>query len=192
MLLNRLSVWLALPLLCSVLYAAPVRIADWKWTDQSGVLHEYNAYSSTDISWDAAIANIEDAWHLATIASREEQDMLGTGLQGVSGEYWVGGFQSAAEKSPADGWSWITGEEWGFEEWAPGEPNDFYGPGSEQHLAVWSFSGADRWSWNDEGCNSNICGFIAERTASVPEPGKLPLLAVSSLMLIGFVRRRKV
>ena len=52
----------------------------------------------------------------------------------------------------------MTGETWDYANWQPGEPNDFYGAGAEEHLAVWS---RFDWRWNGEGNIGNMAGYIA-------------------------------
>jgi hypothetical protein len=115
---------------------------------------------------------------------------LVNGLQGIRGEYWLGGSQAAATGNPEDDWTWTTGEAWEYTNWAPGEPNDAHGSGSEQHVAVWSMWGSDNWLWNDEGYLPNITGFIAERSHSVPEPAPVLLLAISLTAVFGFTYKR--
>jgi len=181
-----------LPLLFTFsLSADPLLIAQWNWTDQDGAFHEYGAYNFEAQSWEASRDQVHDDWYLATITSRGEQESLIARLNGLSGEYWLGGSQANSATAPSDDWSWVTGEAWDYTHWAPGEANDYSGPGSEQYLAVWSEYAEDAWQWNDEGCLSNISGFIAERTNSVPEPGKLSLFALGWLAILGMVRRKK-
>lgn len=189
---SHLSKALAGSLLCAgSLFADPMLVADWCLTDQRDIVHEYNAFALSGVSWEGASLLVDDSWYLATVTSREEQEVLIAGLAGLTGEYWIGGFQMNVAGAADEGWNWSTGESWNYCNWATGEPNDYFGQGSEQHLAVWSQFGKDQWLWNDEGSTGNISGFIAERTQSVPEPGKLPLFAICWLVLLGFVRRRK-
>ena len=80
----------------------------------------YYEFVSTEgfISWaDARAAAAERGGYLATITSEAEQSCL-TDLQGGCG--WLGGNDVDAEGA----WEWNTGEDWAFENWAPGEPNN--------------------------------------------------------------------
>jgi len=87
--------------------------------------------------------------HLATITSAGEQSVLTGLMAGSDHNAWLGGFQPPGELSLADGWEWMTGETWGYANWAGGEPNDApygtYIPGSEQYLEIYQGSGV----WND-------------------------------------------
>lgn len=166
------------------LFADPVVVAGWNWTDNNGAIHEYGVVSSSGCSWTDAAGEVAGGWHLATLVSAEEQNMLISGLRGLTGEYWLGGYQSGAGNNPEEDWSWITGEAWEYHNWAPGEPNDFIGHGSEQHLAVWSLWGESRWLWNDEAFLPNINGYVIERTQSVPEPGVVTLFAIGLVALL--------
>ena len=152
--------------------------------------HQYAVIAAPRIAWDdasaAAAALPGGSWHLATITSEAEQDFV-AGLK-MSGEaFWLGGFQMPGSSSPAEGWSWVTGEALSYANWARGEANDHYGAQSEQHLTMWVKSRA----WNDEGNLSNISGFIVESTAPVPEPGTLALFGLGTVGSAILARRRR-
>lgn len=172
-------------------FADPVFLTEWNWKDGGGLIHEYAVFFFPDQSWEAANQTNSDEWHLATIASQKEQEALIAGLQGITGEFWLGAYQTGASGNPADDWAWITGEKWEYRNWAPGEPNDAHGKNTEQHLAVWSIWGASNWLWNDEGYLPNMTGYITERTQAVPEPNLLGLMAPVMLMLFGMSKKRK-
>lgn len=177
---------------CMCLSADPLLLSEWNWNDQSGQVHEYQLFSYGKQSWEQANSQVTGRWHLATITSAEEQQVLVSGLKGVTGEFWLGGLQSSRQAGPEDDWAWVTGETWDYKHWAPGEPNDAHGSNSEQHIATWSKWGTTDWLWNDEGYLPNIGGYIAERTtASVPEPGQLPLLAAGLISIAIMIRRKK-
>ena len=176
----------------AALFADPILIAGWNWVDAEGVFHEYAAYDFPCRSWDISNDQIDGTWYPATITSSEEQDALIAGLRGIQGEYWLGGYQTGRGTDPADNWAWVTGETWDYKNWAPGEPNDAYGKASEQHLAVWSAWGTERWLWNDEGYLPNIKGYIAETSHSVPEPTMLSLCFAGFLAIGCMAGKRKV
>ena len=179
-------------LLAVKLFADPVLLSHWEWNDPSDVSHEFQVFGFAGKSWEQAAGRLSTGWHLATINSAAEQQALVAGLQGLSGEYWLGGYQSPRQAGPEEDWAWETGESWNYHNWAPGEPNDAYGQSSEQHIAVWSRWSSSDWLWNDEGYLPNISGYIAERTAaSVPEPGPLPLFAAGLVGIACMIRRRK-
>ena len=52
---------------------------------------------------------------------------------------WLGGTDEANEGT----WQWITGEAWGYGNWATGEPNDACG--GEDYLHIYY----DMDTWND-------------------------------------------
>ena len=132
--------------------------------------HQYVAIAGVKLSWDAARTQalalshvFAGAWDLATITSMGEQQLVNTqlglgGQKGKGGEFWLGAEQPVGERGKDSGWQWVTGEKWDFENWTPGEPNDYFGPASEQKLGEWGGLG----TWNDEFNLGNITGFIAE------------------------------
>jgi len=134
--------------------------------------HQYDVIVASGIEWSAAAAaeTLGIGWHLATITSAEEDAFVASIIQG-SGQLWLGGFQNPATTvDPNANWSWITGEPWQYIAWRSPEPNDFYGPASEQHLAI--MDGV----WNDEGSSPRIAGYVIETPIPVPEPATLALL----------------
>ena len=94
---------------------------------------------------------------------------------------WLGGFQPPNEARPNEGWQWITGEPWAYTNWAAGEPNDFFGPASEQYLVYDEGKG----KWNDVPLNWGfVDGYIVEFDAlPTPEPSTLGLIALPVLAM---------
>jgi hypothetical protein len=146
----------------------------------------YNVYSFDSGPTDWATANsfavgLGGGTHLATLTDAGEDTFVG-GLVTSSGlnEAWLGGFQDGTETSSADGWQWVTSEAWSYSNWNGGEPNDAYGPQSEQYLAMWN-----NGKWNDEGNLANVNGFVTE---AVPEPATMAILGLGAAALL---RRRR-
>jgi hypothetical protein len=134
--------------------------------------HYYALFVSEEISWSDALdqaieTNIKDCLgYLATVPSAEENDFLiqnfGSEI-GTSGYgFWLGGYQDPGVYPAAEGWKWVTGEPWNYTNWGPGEPNDSYGPASEQHLDIQGFPDSGVGTWNDEDYLPNIRGYIIE------------------------------
>lgn len=183
-------------LLIAAGFAANAQAINWSYNG-----HDYFLIEKQNVSWDAALQDIKDnydGYSLAAITSSSEQAFVKSVLKsaGVKGEYWLGGYQVKlpnADKNDSNymrlGWEWVTGEVWedDMTQWAAGEPNDYYGPDSEQHLAMWSRFG---WDWNDEGALRNIDGYIAESTQPMPEPSTVVLLGIGMAGLAGFGRRK--
>lgn len=147
------------------------------------------------ISWDKANeAAIKAKGHLATITSIAENNFIKQNFfTDNNNAYWLGAFQTGDEnlQSPKDNWQWVTGEEWKYTDWTPGEPNNA-GRSNEIHLSADSRFG---YKWNDEdsAAKQMITGYLIEKDASVaptPIPGAIWLLGTSLVGLLGFKRNR--
>jgi hypothetical protein len=160
--------------------------------------HYYEIVSSPSIDWLSAEAAAESLsflgaqGHLATITSLAEDQFIDA-LRGTATDLWVGGFQNpGATLGAGDNWQWVQGEgsfpgnNLGpvYANWLVGEPNDFYGAGSEQYLTI-AHGGV--FGWNDEGAIGNVSGYVVEY--NVPEPGTLSLIGLG---LAALARRRRL
>jgi hypothetical protein len=129
--------------------------------------------------------------HLVTITSPAEDNFVLSLVVTAGGEVWAGGFQSPGTETVATaGWTWVNGEGTfpgvtsgsPYTNWLPGEPNDYYGPGSEQWLGL----GFKRnFAWNDEGDLEFIIGYAVEfeKGTDVPDggPGLAGVLTIAGL-----------
>jgi hypothetical protein len=141
------------------------------------VFNEYNrnyymAVEAPGITWYAAAEAAEGMRigrcesHLATVTSQNENDWIVAEFPAAAfGGYWIGGTQAPDAVNPADGWSWVTGEEWVYTNWSvPGEPNDYEGLDEESLRFHPAAFGAGDGTWNDQnGADLNaVEGYVVE------------------------------
>jgi hypothetical protein len=144
--LQTAKVILAFSLLAAI--AAPANADPVQWGANG---HWYEAVSGATYTWEqASLAAQGRTWmgipgHLATITSQEEQDFIAALLGSTN--CWLAGYQDPTSSPAADDWHWQTSESWSYTNWQPGEPNDYYGPGVESCLVIYSFG-----KWNDVRC----------------------------------------
>jgi len=148
-------------LVASVLVLGPFTLATAdpvQWPVNS----HYYEIITIDLTWSAArdlAASMywnADSGHLATITSSEEQTFLQQSFGDQMDNCWLGGYQEPQSSPPADNWHWVTAEPWNYTNWrpaglpedSPGEPNDYFGPGSESWIEV---HGLANQTWNDYG-----------------------------------------
>jgi hypothetical protein len=168
--------------------------------------HWYDVVYAPELPWASArIAALGMTYdglqaHLATVTSQGELEFLDNQVVSMGfGEMYVGGYQNPEnETDPQAGWTWVNGEgafpgftsSSPFANWNAGEPNDAYGPGSEQWLGINWQGGA----FNDEGNLANIWGYIVEYDPTtfndVPDSGTTVALLGGVLTLLGLASRR--
>ena len=109
-------------------------------------------YLSENVStWEDANTYLNDNFldaQLAVVTTAEENAFLASA---VTSEAWMG----LTDKDSEGVWTWVTGEEYSFENWAPGEPN-----GSGNYV-VFSWSQPGLW---DDQPNSYTKPYIVEVT----------------------------
>lgn len=121
--------------------------------------NEYNKYEvfEMNLTWDEAKAYCENlGGHLATITSEEEQNVVYDLLEnGEYGAYWLGANVSNGK------WNWITGEEFGYQNWDAGEPNR-----GEEGMCLQMYEANGHWddTWlnGDKGGGYKEHGFVCE------------------------------
>ena len=135
--------------------------------------HFYESVSVPEgITWYDAQAQAESmGGTLATIQSPVEQGFIVSAFPESVYDwhgYWLGGFQPGdtpeIEEDPADGWIWVTGEEFDKNLWTHfgephGEPNDCECVGGkEDALHLWAHGDG----WNDLPAEHTTNGYIVE------------------------------
>jgi len=157
------------------------------------------------ITWEAAnTAAMGMGGHLATITSAEENAFVFglvddfssfwfTSTHSASLGPWLGGLQPAGSGEPAGGWTWVTGEAFTYENWAPGEPNDSPSSGpNENRIHFFNQTpGATAPTWNDLAAATTQPprSYVVERPA-IPEPSTALLLGLGMLGA-GLIRRKR-
>ena len=140
---------------------------------------EYEVIVS-DLSWEEAkLACEARGGTLAVITSEEEFNRV-CAYANQSGltSLWIGGRVDSLEDSWGTG-CWVTGEEWTFERWFPGEPSRQDEDGTLEYcLSMWNikYNGEDiGWTFNDQRNNlvgdfpkfSGKVGYICEYKVEV-------------------------
>jgi hypothetical protein len=134
----------------------------WRVED-GGNGHWYQFVPNFSITWETArIAASARGGHLATLTSPAENalafDLVAQSAQAWSAQIW-GPFLGATRRN-LPGWQWVTGEEFQFVAWGPGEPNNGSGgSGPEDRLAMLNHPSAPA-TWNDvtdSGCAGSNC-----------------------------------
>lgn len=89
--------------------------------------------------------------HLVTITSQQEEQQVISLVESKGIEFaWMGGYTSERDNGVFA--HWVTGEEWSYQNWFPGEPSHTDLDGApEFYLLLWKIRG--QWSWNDERDN---------------------------------------
>ena len=129
--------------------------AHFKPVERTGVEKKHGSRYEVfkeDKTWTQANASCMDkGGHLVSITSKqEEQEMISLAESKEIKYLWIGGYTSVGDNGVYA--HWVTGEEWSYDNWYPGEPSrtDIDGE-PEFYLMLWKVK--DEWSWNDQRDN---------------------------------------
>ncbi len=150
---------------------APAQIVYWP-VSAGGNGHFYEAVASAGINWhDASKAATNKGGYLATITSEPENNLVYSLIKtnpavwdqrptGNSWGPWIGGLQPPGSAEPDGGWSWVTGEPFGYANWNQGEPSNDHG--LEDRIHFWGAQAAVGDVWNDKPGTDSLEGFVIE------------------------------
>jgi len=104
--------------------------------------------------------------HLVTLTSQAENDFIYNTFVAAYNDhplwdaFWIGGYQTNKNDEPAGNWTWLTGESWGYTNWASVEPSNT--SGIEDCLVMYGNSGYPG-KWGDVANNTVWkLGYIVE------------------------------
>ncbi len=185
----RTALRLAAVLLPQLAMTAHAQTTGWvQWpTASGGNGHWYKVISDQNgMNWEqASTAALRVGGYLATITSAQENSFVSSlcplenlGLwelwSGVSFGPWIGGSAPSPRANALTGWSWVTGEQWSYSNWHPGEPSN--GGGTENKLQfvwhpfirVYPFAWNDRnpWPVGSSGEAGNVWAAVVERNTT--------------------------
>jgi hypothetical protein len=132
-----------------------------QWRVQDGGNGHWYSITPTAAIWSVVKAECESrGGHLVTITSAEENSFAAPFAGSATA--WIGAFQPPGSCEPLCDWRWVTGEPWGFSQWAPPGANDFggnednaetYGSGEWNDMpnGGWSRRGIIEWSADCNG-----------------------------------------
>jgi len=187
-------------LIALVIASPSVRAAPIQW---SGNGHWYDI-NPTPLYWQDARAAAESmtfanySGNLVTITSAAENDWLFVTFGPLLSNpfHWIGAFQPDATLLD-EGWTWVTGEPWSYENWAAGEPNDYFAtdPSVGMYEDVVHFFPLGGTQWADTISTIEFPSVVEYGPPfAVPEPLTLSLFAagLASLGVLGWRKRKAV
>ncbi|REJ68715.1 MAG: PEP-CTERM sorting domain-containing protein [Planctomycetota bacterium] len=127
----------------------------------------------------------EDAWVFDTFSPLAPDGSIIPAISPLPYRaYWIGGIQLSDSVEPDQGWSWVNGEPFVYQNWSAGEPNDSGGfLGNENRISV-----NELGLWNDLPVASAIqMAAVVEKP--IPEPSSYTLSAIGLLALVFYKLR---
>jgi len=128
--------------------------------------------SKTNLSWEDAQAMADAVGgHLSTHSTSEENAWIKTNiasdlsLWSSNPSYyegpWIGGYKNS------DGWAWVDGSDWSFEDWHPGNPDSV----GDAVIGLWDYGSGRRWQDHDLDGTHTSKGLIVEWDADCNNDG---------------------
>ena len=114
--------------------------AGWTYSNHTGLCYKYQ---STKMPWTEARVHCQDlsaGGDLASVPDQAANDFLTTLTTEPS---WIGATDEGSEGS----WRWSDGSAWGYQNWSPGNPDNF---NSNQHHALINWGGLGLWDDEDD------------------------------------------
>ena len=170
-------------------------VVQWRMEDGgNGHWYEPVVADGGPVTWDeASSAATAAGGYLATLTSAEENVFVFSLVTdakywgGQVGDHgpWLGGVQSPATSVPSANWQWVTGEAWNFENWYPGEPNDWNGFPEDRLIFYKNSAQWDDFPNDWFGAGPLPAYIIEYSVQAVPEPSSLILWTL--LGIVGLV-----
>ena len=198
MMMRKVALWIGVAVVLG--WGSGASAVPIEWTVASGGNGHFYEVVTTQMSWDAGRAYAESqGGYLATIRYASEQQFIIDHIMAVQSVPYdavkLGGYQDTSSpdfSEPDGGWQWVTGEEWSYTNWSPGEPNDCC-PVGENYLSLHHVaSGSNAYSWNDNVSLSHVPLLIEYGTPGepIPEPSTALLLGIGLSALAATRRKR--
>ena len=129
----------------------------------NGTGHDY-IFVKTPQTWSTARTKCAQyVGHLATIGDSGEDEFIRAQAQQLFwGEWWIGRNDIATETF----WAWENNEALRYDNWAPGEPNNY---NDEDCAAI---DASNNGQWNDRNCSNTSLNFVCERDSGAAPPYK--------------------
>lgn len=193
--MTKMKTVAVLPALLVVMAVATTASAQTVLTSAVYGGHTYSLLSQSNWT-DAESKAASMGGHLATINEAAENRWLFDTFArygGVDRNLWIG-LNDAAQNGT---FVWASGETSTYRNWYPGEPNDYFGGGSEPYVHLFAPNlGLQDYTWNDAPNISDWEPLISGRKQlfgvvevnAIPEPASFAILGLGSLTL---VRRRR-
>ena len=172
---------------------SPLTGSYYDYINRDRVTNAFTDWNWLDAKADAQVRTFQGrTGHLVTLTSRAEEQILIDNWIGdiLYGQAIIGGYRLPSA-DPLTGWRWVTGEAFGYTNWAPSEPNNTAGQEIYLHyqsIGVQSNTNFVSYGWND--MLNERRGYFIEYPAAVSLPGTLPLIAIAGLALVGVLRRK--